>query len=182
MPTCRALSSARCTAASPPLPNPCAATRLPPAQLQEALEGLLDRYSVDVAIAGHHHRRAGLGGPARRPAGPRLGGCVRCAGCSALLALVRLQACPNLGTLLPSPAASCSYQRTCSVHAGACHPGRSRGTVHLCVGNAGADFYDNGFAQQPAWIEHEVGAGRGGCGKVCWVGWRGGPGRLALPC
>jgi hypothetical protein len=73
-------------------------------QLQEALEALLDRYGVDVAVAGHHH----------------------------------------------------SYQRTCSVHGGVCHLGRARGTVHLCVGNAGADFYDNGFQQRPAWVEHEA--------------------------
>lgn len=73
-------------------------------QLQQALESLLDRYGVDVAIAGHHH----------------------------------------------------SYQRTCSVHGGTCYPERMRGTVHLCVGNAGADFYNNGFQQRPAWVEHEA--------------------------
>ena len=39
---------------------------------------------------------------------------------------------------------------------GQCQPGRARGTVHVCVGHAGAAFYDNGADPRPAWIEHEA--------------------------
>lgn len=49
-----------------------------------------------------------------------------------------------------------SYQRTCSVFRGTCYEGRSRGTVHLTVGHAGATWYDNGAEVQPSWIEHEA--------------------------
>lgn len=75
------------------------------------------------------------------------------------------------------------------MRSGACHPGRARGTVHLCVGNAGAGFYDNGFQERPAWVEHEVGAGAGvtfGAGEAGeWVGatcWLAGMGQAALWC
>lgn len=104
---------------------------------------------------------------ARRGGRGLVGELLRTAACSALLPAMQLLACPSDGLLLPSRAPARSYQRTCSVHAGACHPGRSRGTVHLCVGNAGAGFYDNGFAQRPAWIEHEVGGGWGGGWEGC---------------
>ena len=48
-------------------------------------------------------------------------------------------------------------QRTCPVYQQACQPaGSGRGTVHLCIGNAGAQPYDNGFLQRPAWIAQEA--------------------------
>lgn len=49
-----------------------------------------------------------------------------------------------------------SYQRTCPVLGGECQAGRARGTVHVCVGNAGAAFYDNGADPRPAWVEFEA--------------------------
>lgn len=123
-------------------------------QLQDALGNLLDRYGVDVAIAGHHHRCEPVDGllPSVAAAACRHTQPGWTAPDSCCCSPPRLPACP----LAPR-----SYQRTCSVHNGTCHPGRTRGTVHLCVGNAGADFYDNGFQQRPAWVEHEVGAGAG---------------------
>ncbi|KAL4458159.1 hypothetical protein ABPG75_013024 [Micractinium tetrahymenae] len=74
-------------------------------QLQMALEHLLAKYGVDVALSGHHH----------------------------------------------------SYQRTCPVMAQRCQPhtGPGGGVVHLCVGHAGAQWYDNGFVPRPDWVAYE---------------------------
>ncbi|KAL4852697.1 putative dolichyl pyrophosphate Man9GlcNAc2 alpha-1 [Chlorella vulgaris] len=52
-----------------------------------------------------------------------------------------------------------SYQRTCPVYKNTCQDQSSsgrRGIVHLCVGNAGAQFYNNGFPETPNWIMHEA--------------------------
>ncbi|KAL4435011.1 hypothetical protein ABPG77_003836 [Micractinium sp. CCAP 211/92] len=74
-------------------------------QLQMALEHLLGKHGVDVALSGHHH----------------------------------------------------SYQRTCPVLAQRCRPhtGLGGGVVHLCVGHAGAQWYDNGFVARPDWVAYE---------------------------
>lgn len=74
-------------------------------QLQMALEHLLGKHGVDVALSGHHH----------------------------------------------------SYQRTCPVLAQRCQPrtGPGGGVVHLCVGHAGAQWYDNGFVPRPGWVAYE---------------------------
>lgn len=63
--------------------------------------------------------------------------------------------------------ACCSYQRTCPVAAQLCQPrtGPGGGVVHLCVGHAGAQWYDNGFVPRPDWVAYEVrGGGRVGGG------------------
>lgn len=73
---------------------------------------------------------------------------------------------------LPCPAAPatlrCSYQRTCPVLAQRCRPhtGLGGGVVHLCVGHAGAQWYDNGFVARPDWVAFEVG-GCAGAGRNC---------------
>lgn len=40
-----------------------------------------------------------------------------------------------------------------------CQPrtGPGGGVVHLCVGHAGAQWYDNGFVPRPGWVAYEVG-------------------------
>ncbi len=61
-------------------------------------------------------------------------------------------------TFAPCPALPwCSYQRTCPVRYKSCQKGAgSHGTVHVCVGHAGAQFYDNGAPVQPQWVAFEV--------------------------
>jgi hypothetical protein len=67
--------------------------------------------------------------------------------------------CLGPAKLLPDCRAICSYQRTCPVYKNTCQDQSSSGRlgiVHLCVGNAGAQFYNNGFPETPNWIMHEV--------------------------
>ena len=61
----------------------------------------------------------------------------------------------------PPPPRPAGYQRTCHVEKGRCektrkhHRRHHHAPVHICLGNGGADFYNNGFDPQPRWIEFE---------------------------
>ncbi len=52
-----------------------------------------------------------------------------------------------------------SYQRTCPVYHRKCRHtkhGAPGAPIHVCLGNGGADFYDNGFAPTPKWVDFEA--------------------------